>query len=171
LKYLDLIREYACKIYDELSGGESLQIVYNSNVFTYCLDFDSKEELYNIYRAKLSVGSRLSASEVCGAHKDDVLFMINKKNARSYGSQGQLRSIAVSLKLAEAQIIRDYNRENSVVLLDEVLGELDESRRRYVIKHFVDSQVFITSCNMNDFENLTNIKAWSVDDGVCTSRE
>jgi DNA replication and repair protein RecF len=172
LKYLDLIREYSSRIYEELSGGEQLSLVYNSDVFTDSISFDNREELYKVYKSRLdSVNSEGQSSKTPGAHKDDVVFCICGKNARSYGSQGQLRSIAVSLKLAEAQIIRDFNRENSVVLLDEVLGELDESRRRYVVEHFDTSQVFITSCNMNDFAGLANLKVWSVEDGVCTPRE
>jgi DNA replication and repair protein RecF len=194
LKYLDLIRKYACEIYRDLSGGESLQIVYNSNIFTDSIDFDNREQLYEVYKNCLnSINSEGQSSKTPGAHKDDVLFIIDGNNARTYASQGQLRSVAVSLKLAEAQIIRDYNRENSVVLLDEVLGELDESRRQYVIKYFQTgrvllpcgtqaaaaafdrslehSQVFITSCNTHDFENLPNIRAWSVDNGLPSPRE
>jgi DNA replication and repair protein RecF len=197
LKYLELIRKSTCEIYEELSGGEKLEILYNSNIYTTSInldDFNNKGVLYNLYKEKLSiVNCQLSiAGDTPGAHKDDVLFSINGNHARSFGSQGQLRSIAVSLKLAEAQIIRDYNRENSVVLLDEVLGELDESRRQYVIRHFQadgvpparggqgtsapfdrssSTQVFITSCNVSDFADLPDIKIWSVDNGVFTPRE
>jgi DNA replication and repair protein RecF len=182
LKYLELIRQYACEIYDELSGGENLAISYDSNVFTNksdseqwgnsVTDFTDITILYDIYAQKLrSVNCEGQSSKTPGAHKDDVLFMISGNSARNYASQGQLRSIAISLKLAEAQIIRDFNRENSVVLLDEVLGELDKVRRGFVIKHFAESQVFITSCNRHDFENLPDIKIWSVEDGVFISRE
>ncbi|MCL1831567.1 MAG: DNA replication and repair protein RecF [Oscillospiraceae bacterium] len=171
-KYLELIRQYACKIYNELSGGEILEATYNSNVFGEVVDFTETNILYDKYKQKLhSVNSEGQSSKTPGAHLDDVIFTIDGNSARKYASQGQLRSIAISLKLAEAQIIRDFNRENSVVLLDEVLGELDEKRRHYVIQHFVDSQVFITSCNCNDFGNMENIRLWSVENGVFTPRQ
>jgi DNA replication and repair protein RecF len=176
LKYLNLIKKYACEIYHELSGGENLEIVYNSDVFTNSIDFlnfsdTDKEKLYGIYKSKLnSVSCEGLANKTHGAHKDDVVFEINNKNAKSYGSQGQLRSIAVALKLAEAHIIRDFNNENPVVLLDEVLGELDFKRREYVVNHFINSQVFITSCNINDFKNIENLKVWSVENGVFIPR-
>jgi DNA replication and repair protein RecF len=174
LKYLNLIKSYAGEIYNELSGGEQLEILYFSDVFGIIgsLDISNKDRLYEIYKQSLNeITSEGQLGKTPGAHRDDVLFKINDKNARNYASQGQMRSIAVALKLAEAGIIRDYNRENPVVLLDEVLGELDANRREYVIKHFVDSQVFITSCNTNDFENMGNIKVWSVDNGVFTPRQ
>jgi DNA replication and repair protein RecF len=178
LKYLNLIKKYAVKIYEELSGGEVLDIVYSSNVFDNSdsfnkwADFADKNILYDIYIQKLrAVNSEGQSSKTPGAHRDDILFSINGHNARIYASQGQLRSIAVSLKLAEAEIIRSFNRQNPVVLLDEVLGELDELRRAYVVQHFSDSQVFITSCNVHDFDKLSNMKVWEVNDGIFTSRE
>jgi DNA replication and repair protein RecF len=181
LKYLELIREHACDIYRGLSGGEIFEIVYKSSIFTDGLDFGSdfesldsenKQRLYNIYRVRLSACSCNSYSfDVQGAHRDDVYFTVNGSNAKMFASQGQLRSIAVSLKLAEAEIIRSFNRENPVVLLDEVLSELDEHRREFVLTHFVDSQCFITSCNVHDFEKMPVFKAWSVSNGIFTSRE
>jgi len=174
LKYLSLIREYACEIYQNLSGGEILKISYFSDVFGKIseLDTTNKENLYGVYKRRLQeMTFEGQSGKTPGAHRDDVVFTINGKNARSYGSQGQLRSIAIALKLAEAKIIREFNRENPVVLLDEVLGELDLGRREFVVKHFDKSQVFITSCNINDFENMADIKVWSVDDGVFAPRQ
>ena len=175
LKYLNLIKSYATDIYSGLSGGEQLGLSYYSDVFGGMsgaseMDFSNKANLYGVYKRTLrEVHCGGHSGKTPGAHRDDVVFTINGKNARTYGSQGQLRSIAVSLKLAEAAIIRDFNRENPVVLLDEVLGELDGSRRQYVVKHFDNSQVFITSCNINDFEKMDGLKVWSVKNGVFTS--
>ena len=187
LKYLNLIKEYAGEIYGELSGGESLRIEYDSNVFGDFFGnlsdesdfdfFDSNEKslLYGKYSQKLqSADSKGLSAKTPGAHRDDIVFSINGNNSRNYGSQGQLKSIAVSLKLAESRIIRDFNKENPVVLLDEVLSELDSKRRSFVIRHFVDSQTFITSCNENELNNLSNAKVWNVENGeftVFTSRE
>ncbi|MCL1902996.1 MAG: DNA replication and repair protein RecF [Oscillospiraceae bacterium] len=169
LKYLCLIEKYTPKIYRELSDGEELGICYFSDIYgeISSVDSNNKEKLYNMYKEKLRASALVGQSaQMPGAHRDDILFTINGNSARNYGSQGQLRSIAVSLKLAEAEIIREFNKENPVVLLDEVLSELDEKRRRFIIKHFVNSQVFITSCNVNDLINdIENIRIWSVNEG------
>jgi DNA replication and repair protein RecF len=166
IKYLDMIKEYALPLYESLSGGEKLKIKYDSDIFTDYVDFSDKDYLYETYKKALnSVNSEGIANKTPGVHKDDVDFFINGKNARNFGSQGQLRSIAVVLKLAEAQIIRSFNKENPVVLLDEVLGELDAGRRKFVIKHFDNLQAFITSCNVNDFTSVPNLKIWRVEDG------
>ncbi|MCL2035891.1 MAG: DNA replication and repair protein RecF [Oscillospiraceae bacterium] len=178
LKYLNLISKYTGGIYKKLSGGERISISYFSDVFgkIYELDASNKENLYGIYKRSLNeTVSEGQSGRTPGAHRDDVVFFVKTKqdyeqnrrgfNARSYASQGQLRSIAVSLKLAEAGIIRNFNRENPVVLLDEVLGELDSNRRSFIIKHFDDSQVFITSCNVNDFKNIPGLKMWRVKNG------
>ena len=180
LKFFNLIRESATKIYKELSGNENLDMLYQSDVFgdIIQLDGNQKEKLYSLYMDCL-VKSVCDGQpgKTAGAHRDDILFTINGNNARNYASQGQLRSIAISLKLAEAEIIRGFNRENPVILLDEVLGELDEKRRGYIISRFVDSQVFITTCNKNDLlekdrflteSNAVNIKMWDVNNGLFT---
>jgi DNA replication and repair protein RecF len=100
-----------------------------------------------------------------GAHKDDLLFYINNVNAREFGSQGQIKSISLILKLAEAEIIRAHNRETPVILLDEVLGELDAKRRDYVINRLHRSQVFITSCDHGDYDSTGDLRAWLVKKG------
>lgn len=176
IKFLSLISEYASEIYCKLSGGENLGIVYHSDVFGNLLqsaydftDKENKKKLYEIYKSSLEKSEwEGQANKIPGVHKDDILFTINNNNARSYGSQGQLRSVAIALKLAEAEIIRRFNRENPVVLLDEVLGELDEKRRSFIAEQFVNSQVFITSCNNNDFKNADDMKVWNVENGVFT---
>ncbi|MCL1880771.1 MAG: DNA replication and repair protein RecF [Oscillospiraceae bacterium] len=221
LKFLEQIKNHACNIYSELSGGETLQIKYKSNIYTNSKDLNlinSKEinkedlkKLYKIYRkaiqeyppaertcsarsggisteaiqelAEEAVPPRSSTSHLAiqelatdtsalaslfpdkGVHRDDIMFTIDGKNARIYASQGQLRSIAIALKLAEAKIIKNVNREKPVVLLDEVLGELDKNRRKYVLKHFEDSQVFITTCNRADYEISEGLTSWKVSDG------
>jgi DNA replication and repair protein RecF len=176
LKYLNMIREYAAEIYGELAPNEQLGISYMSDVYGEIneLSLGDKSGLYNAYAAALSKSDGKSAGDrgkTAGAHKDDVLFTLNGKSARTFASQGQIRSIIIALKLAEARMIREFNRENPVVLLDEVLGELDSDRRDYVLKHFDKSQVFITTCNNHDFDNLHDLKVWSVENGVFTPRE
>lgn len=85
-----------------------------------------------------------------GPHKDDILFFINDMNVREFGSQGQQRTVALSLKLAEINLIKEENGETPVLLLDDVLSELDKSRQQFLIKNIGDLQVIITCTGVED---------------------
>ncbi|MCL1823423.1 MAG: DNA replication and repair protein RecF [Oscillospiraceae bacterium] len=175
LKYFDLLRKAAVDLYSELTrGNEELNIIYHSNVFGNVEgslpDFTSKNELYGMYVEKLNkfqfYGQRSDFRIRVGAHKDDILFSINGINGREFGSQGQVKSIALIMKLAEAEIIRSHNRETPVILLDEVLGELDAMRRDYIVNRLGHSQVFITACDHRDFlGSSVDMRVWEVKDG------
>jgi DNA replication and repair protein RecF len=186
LKHLFAVVKIAAELYGKLTGGtEALGVLYESNVFGRIrsfedVDFEDKEKLYKQYIDKLDelyaccAFNDAEAKVGAGVHRDDCVFTINGKYVRDFASQGQMRSIAVVLKLAEAQIIRDSGQEHPVILLDEVLGELDADRRRFVVSHFADSQVFITSCNLGDFAGMTGmdgLQVYNVDGGVITPAE
>jgi DNA replication and repair protein RecF len=175
LKYFELLRKTAIKLYDELTvGREELAVMYRSNVFgdvqSELPDFNDKDGLYASYVEMLNkhqtYGLRPSEFRVrVGAHKDDLLFFINDVNAREFGSQGQIKSISLILKLAEAEIIRAHNNETPVILLDEVLGELDAKRRDYVVNKLGRSQVFLTTCDYGEFDGSGDLRAWLVKKG------
>ena len=142
---------------------------YYSSVFkTNSINFEEKDNLYNIYinslsknlAAEMKLGYTLS-----GIHRDDVNFYINNLAMRDFASQGQVRSAALALKLSEAEIIRRKNKTNPVVILDDILSELDSVRRDYVIRHIENNQVFITCCNKNDLSKLNFGKIWTVENG------
>ena len=88
--------------------------------------------------------------------------------ARDFASQGQTRSAALALKLSEAEIIRRKNKTCPVVILDDILSELDQTRRNFVINNIDKSQVFITCCNMDDLSVLQGGKCWHAENGVFT---
>ena len=81
-----------------------------------------------------------------GPHKDDVEITLSGRSARRYSSQGQQRSIALAMKLAEGEISRELTGEAPVLALDDVLSELDAARREYVVGGFAGRQIFLTSC-------------------------
>lgn len=170
LKYFNFLRLCAADIYSNLTNNaEELEMNYFSSIFkTDCIDFDEKDNLYNIYMRSLlknlSAEMRLGYT-LSGIHRDDVNFFINNLPVRDFASQGQLRSIALALKLSEAEIIRRKNKTNPVIILDDILSELDNVRRDFVINHIEKSQVFITCCNINDLSQLNYGKAWAVEDG------
>lgn len=86
------------------------------------------------------------ASTLCGAHREDLGILLDGRDARSYASQGQQRTIALALKLAEGQLCEDLTRDPPVYLLDDVLSELDASRRSYVLRRISGRQVLLTAC-------------------------
>jgi DNA replication and repair protein RecF len=83
-------------------------------------------------------------STIYGPHVDDIIIQINGKDARRFGSQGQQRSAAISLKLSQIEIYFDNTGEYPVVLLDDIFSELDEHRRKSIIKILDKTQAFIT---------------------------
>ena len=82
-----------------------------------------------------------------GPHRDDIDIMINGRFARLYGSQGQQRSAVLALKLAEASLLYEKTGIKPAAMLDDVVSELDDMRREYIINHLKDRQVFITCCD------------------------
>lgn len=86
-----------------------------------------------------------------GPHRDDLRFMISGVDIRKYGSQGQQRTAALSLKLAEIEIVKKHINDTPVLLLDDVLSELDSSRQRYLLDRIHDIQTMITCTGIDDF--------------------
>ena len=81
-----------------------------------------------------------------GPHRDDIEININGRGARQYASQGQQRSIVLSIKLAEAEISKKIGGEYPAILLDDVFSELDDSRRNYILGSLDGRQIIVTSC-------------------------
>ncbi len=89
-----------------------------------------------------------------GPHKDDLLLSMNGVSAKQFASQGQTRTLALSLKLAEREIFFQETEEYPVLLLDDVLSELDKKRQEYVLNHIKTGQVFITCCEESSLLRL-----------------
>ena len=173
LKYFTFLKKCAAELYSDLTNGaETLSMQYQSSAFkTDSIDFSNINVLYNQYLAELEKNFAAEMKlhyTLTGVHRDDVNFFINGMAAREYASQGQIRSIALALKLSEAEIIRRKNRTDPVIILDDILSELDSVRRDYVINHIENSQVFITCCNINELSALSNGKAWTTENGKFT---
>lgn len=173
LKYFDQLKEIACRLYSQLSGeNEKLTMDYYSSIFdTISIDLNNINLLYNEYLKNLNSAFKAELKNrytTLGVHRDDVNFYINGNNVKEFGSQGQKRSVALVLKLAEAEIIRQKNRETPVIILDDVLSELDGKRRNFIFNNIVNSQVFITCCNIEDVNKFNNGQIWRVDKGIFT---
>lgn len=150
--YIQQINEISSELYRKLSGGtEQLELEYKSNVYKP-EDFQKPldEKSADIYFRKLQESSGYdirTGSTHSGINRDEILIKINGLNVREYGSQGQIKSVALVMKLAQAEIFRKKSDDSPVVFLDDVMGELDENRQKFIFDIIRDMQVFITTCN------------------------
>lgn len=111
-------------------------------------------------------------ASVIGPHRDDVIFLTNKKDAHSFASQGQQRSITLALKLAELKVIEDKKKETPVLLLDDVFAELDESRQDFLLHNLPKNiQIFITTTHISELQKelLTNAQILKIENGHVSS--
>ena len=108
-----------------------------------------QDHLQRHYRAELETAQCLT-----GPHKDDFEVSLSGINLKSYGSQGQTRTAAISLKLAQRELMGRESGEEPVLLLDDVLSELDPGRQDFVLNQIVSGQVFITCCEPGRFTKL-----------------
>ncbi|MBM7867736.1 DNA replication/repair protein RecF [Heliobacterium gestii] len=147
------IAPYARQIYRGLSRDrEQLELTYRSS---FPLPEDRLRWL-EVYRAALKdrrAEEIARQSTLTGPHRDDLQLFLNGRDARTYGSQGQQRSIALSLKLAEIAYIHQIKGEYPLVLLDDVMSELDPDRRQQLLAELESKhiQVFITTTHLHAF--------------------
>lgn len=142
--FIDRLSVFSGKIHDSITNGqEKLDIQYESNV-PYEEDASRRQErLIEALEKSRDTDIKMKTT-TRGPHKDDLRFLVNGVNARKYGSQGQQRTCALSLKLAELDFIRQETGETAILLLDDVMSELDQSRRSYLIDSLEENQIFIT---------------------------
>ena len=86
-----------------------------------------------------------------GPHRDDLCFMIQEIDVRKYGSQGQQRSCALSLKLSEIELVKKSIKETPILILDDVLSELDSNRQNFLLNSIHDIQTIITCTGLDEF--------------------
>ena len=110
---------------------------------------DLQAHLESHYRAELETAQCLT-----GPHKDDFSVSLSGIDLKAYGSQGQTRTAAISLKLAQRELMKRESGEEPVLLLDDVLSELDPGRQDFVLNQIVSGQVFITCCELGRFTKL-----------------
>lgn len=141
--FIRKINKLIYPIHNKLTGGkEELILQYEPNVRTN--DFEEK------LKKSLERDLMLKMTNV-GPHRDDMVFLFNNTDIRKYGSQGQQRTSALSLKLAELQLVKEVIKESPVLLLDDVLSELDRSRQNYLLDSIGDIQTIITCTGLEEF--------------------
>lgn len=169
-QYIRLLEETCSELYSRITGGrEKLSVGYSSNIFGADVEEEEKGEFaVGRYFKKLRDSEdddiRLGYT-VWGAHRDDIVIKINNMNIKEYGSQGQKKTAALVLKLGQAEIFYKNRSEAPVILLDDVMGELDENRQKLVFEVIDGMQVFITACNENAVKGLCDGKHFRVENG------
>ncbi len=158
------LNEIIQNIHEKLTGGrEQIEVTYEKS----CQEDEFLEKLQNRRAQDL----RLKNTGI-GPHRDDIRFMINGIDVRTYGSQGQQRTAALSLKLAEIELVKRRIGETPVLLLDDVLSELDSNRKGYLLESIKNIQTFITCTGLEEFVNsqLVLDKRFYVENGKITEQ-
>ncbi len=158
--FADQLNEIIYDIHKKLSGGrEEIKIVYEPNVemedFEKSLKYSQDKDI----KAKMTT---------VGPHRDDFCFYVGDIDIRKFGSQGQQRTAALSLKLSEIELIKRITKDTPILLLDDVLSELDNNRQNYLLNSIGDIQTIITCTGLEEFVNnrFEVNKIFKVTDGV-----
>lgn len=158
-RYIELLNEFAPNIYSEITKQkENFKIEYCTTVGATIEDFKMKlreSRTEDMFTQKTSVGP----------HRDNMEILINDLSARNFGSQGQKRTAALSLKLAEGEVINKVTGNTPIILLDDIMSELDPDRQNYVLNHIKNQQVFITCCDPSNIIELKKGKVFKVTNG------
>lgn len=160
--FVEQLNEIIYEIHKKLSGGkEEIRIVYDPDV-----------EIENFERMLLSNQDRDIKAKMTsvGPHRDDFSFMIGDKDIRRFGSQGQQRTAALSLKLSEIELVKRITKDTPILLLDDVLSELDSNRQNYLLNSIGDIQTIITCTGLEEFVNnrFELDRVFNVSNGVVT---
>jgi DNA replication and repair protein RecF len=163
LEYIDKINFYGRYIHDEItSGKEKIEFKYNSTV--------NLEDFKNSYLQKLKYNTlkdRERGATSVGPHRDDFSVFINSIDTKIFGSQGQQRTSILTMKFSSLKIIKEITGEYPVLLLDDVLSELDSSRKKYILNSINDIQTVITCTGVEDLKDYLDdkVKIFNVSNG------
>ena len=156
LHYMNELSESVSRIFEDMtSGKEDPSLIYRSSAFGEGEEMreGAKEKLYQSLMQ--SIDREIAAgATLYGVHKDDISVRLNGKDAKIYASQGQQRSLALSMKLSEGELAKRISGEYPVFLLDDVLSELDGDRRSFVLRNLDDRQLIVTSCEPDIFRSM-----------------
>jgi DNA replication and repair protein RecF len=161
--FIERLNEIIFDIHHSLSGGkENLKIVYLKNC--------EKENFMEQLRINRERDIKLKTTSV-GPHRDDLGFLFDGMDVRKFGSQGQQRCAALSLKLSEIELVKSVTKDTPILLLDDVLSELDKNRQNYLLNHIHDIQAMITCTGLDEFVNcrFSIDKIFKVTDGTVVS--
>lgn len=176
-KYVSFLNSYAQDAHSHISNAqEELQVQYHPSVG----GLQAEDSVDKIYRQVLASFQKNKSAEIrtgltlSGPHRDDLIFTINGKNAREFASQGQQRTIALSLKLAEIQLVHQLTNEYPILLLDDVMSELDHKRQTSLLNYIHGkTQTFITTTDLEgiSWEKIKSPKVFHLQAGNIVKEE
>ena len=140
--FLIQLNKIASKKQNRLTGGnDALEIIYKPNSTAQQLE----QKIANTHQRDILLGATQY-----GPHKDDIVFLINGKDVKQYGSQGQQRTTALSAKLAEIDLIEQQTAQKPILLLDDVFSELDKNRQNFLMESIGHLQTVLTCTGIED---------------------
>ena len=166
--FCEKLRQYAAQAHAECSGGrEELSLQYKTVKTVTDPLADASVLAQQLAEHQQSHYAAEIASRLClsGPHKDDIEVSVNGHSARQFCSQGQVRTAALALKLADREIHKNTMGEYPIMLLDDVLSELDPRRQEYVLNRIAGGQVFITCCENDRLDTLLSGKVFHIRGG------
>ena len=161
--FVEQLNEIIYGIHKRLSGDkEEIVIQYEPDVAIE--DFEQRLRYSQEKDIKLK-------QTTAGPHRDDFSFMVENVDIRKFGSQGQQRTAALSLKLSEIELVKKITKDTPILLLDDVLSELDSNRQNYLLNSIGDIQTIITCTGLEEFVNnrFEINRVYKVENGVVTS--
>ncbi len=157
---VSLLSDLASETYRAVSGREEESFVLSYHSSLKDLD-DPEKRMVEQLRENREEDIRLGITSV-GPHRDDLLLTLNRKNMKQFASQGQIRTAALCLKLAQMKILRQLSGESPVLLLDDVMSELDRNRRTRLLSEIDAYQTFITCTDASDLEDDRGRREYAV---------
>ena len=165
--YIKKLDHWVKIFFEEMTKGKEVpKITYETSIGKN--DFSDREVLKNEYLSLLKNNFEKElkyGATLYGIHKDDLKIELNSMDSRFYSSQGQQRSLALAMKMAEGEISREQKGEYPVFLFDDVLSELDDNRKAYILSNIKGRQVIITACDKSVFENSDGCTFINIENG------
>lgn len=156
----------------QISNNEDLSITYNSSIIgdisaIYKFEHNNEYIMQNFLKClnEKKQEEIIRAQSIVGPHRDDISYFINNNDSKKFASQGQQRTVVLSLKLSELELIKDKTNTNAILLLDDVLAELDDLRQNFLLDAIGEgTQTIITSVDTLHFKNeyLKNVEIFEI---------
>lgn len=166
IDFIKLLDEFSSEIQKEISR-EKLKITYSPGIKT---DTVTKSAIFRYFEQNQRREIDFASAQV-GIQRDDLHISVNGKDARIYSSQGQQRTAALSMKIAQADYIQFIKNEYPVLLLDDIMSELDINRRMYLSQKIQDKQVLITSTDTDLIESTPSTRLLHIKNGSVITEE
>lgn len=159
-KYISLINTYANKNHLNLTENkENLTIIYKPNIKA-----NSMEEYGEKFMENISDDLKYYRT-TSGSQRDEIDIIINGKDTKKFGSQGQQRSAILNIKLANVNLIENTSQDKAIILFDDVFSELDEKRSNFLLENLGEFQTIITATNTKSLDGVSRNKIRKIKDG------